>query len=231
VTTVDRESEQAIRRLLLRAAPDVPVLGEEGGGERHGLHWAVDPLDGTTNFMLGLPVVAVSVALVDSGVPLVGAVRAPLLDLTFSGARGLGAWSDGIRLQVSERPASRAIVATGFPFRDRSFVPVYLPAFVRILARSEDLRRAGSAALDLAWVAAGVFDGFFELNLSEWDVAAGSLLVEEAGGVVTGWNGGSDYLADGHILAGSPATHRMLLSAAREASREAAPQPGRPAPT
>jgi myo-inositol-1(or 4)-monophosphatase len=214
VTDVDRKSEEAIREHLARATPDVPVLAEEGGGSAGERYWAVDPLDGTTNFLIGLPVVAVSVALVQAGRPTVGAVRAPLLGLAFSAARGQGAWSGKERLHVSERPAERAIVATAFPFRKRSLLERYRPVLGSVFAGCEDIRRAGAAALDLAWVAAGVFDGYFELNLSVWDVAAGALLVEEAGGMVTDWSGGPDYLA-GEILAGSPATHPMLLDSAR----------------
>jgi myo-inositol-1(or 4)-monophosphatase len=181
VTAVDRESEQAIRAFLDRATPGIPVLGEEEGGRRTETYWAVDPLDGTTNFVLGMPVVAVSVALVDADRPVVGVVRAPFLGLSYSGAAGMGAWAGSRRLAVSPRPVRRAVVATGFPFRRRELVPRYLPVFERVLAEVEDLRRAGAAALDLAWVAAGVFDAFFELNLAVWDVAAGALLCKRAG--------------------------------------------------
>jgi myo-inositol-1(or 4)-monophosphatase len=214
VTSVDRDSEAAVRASLSRATPHIPVLAEEGGGERGPRYWAVDPLDGTTNFLLGFPVVAVSVALVVERRPEVAAIRAPLLDLAFSGARGHGARSGGSRMNVSTREPGRAVVATALPFRDRSLLPRYLPVLEAVFERTEDVRRAGAAALDLAWVAAGVFDGYFELNLSEWDVAAGALLVEEAGGVITDWEGGSNYLS-GNVIAGSPATHEVLLEAVR----------------
>jgi myo-inositol-1(or 4)-monophosphatase len=217
VTAVDRESEEAIRTFLGEETPDIPVLAEEGGGARGERYWAVDPLDGTTNFLLRMPVVAISVGLVAGGRPVAGAIRGPMLGLAFSAARGQGAWMGEQRMRVSARPTARAVVATGFPFRDRSLWPRYRPAFERIVAGVEDLRRAGAASLDLAWVAAGVFDGFFELHLSEWDVAAGALLVEEAGGVVTDWAGGPGYLG-GDILAGSPATHALLVSAGRSAA-------------
>ena len=213
VTEADRRSEDAIREHLARATPDIPTLGEEAGGERGDVYWAVDPLDGTTNFLLGLPVVGVSVALVASSRPVIGAVRAPFLDLAFSGARGLGAFAGERPLRVSDRRPDRAVVATGFPFRHKDLLPRYLPAFETVLREAEDLRRAGAAALDLAWVAAAVFDGFFELGLSVWDVAAGGLLVQEAGGLVTDWDGRSAYLG-GDVLAGSPATHRLLRRAA-----------------
>ena len=117
-------------------------------------------------------------------------------------------------MNVSTREPGRAVVATALPFRDRSLLPRYLPVLEAVFERTEDIRRAGAAALDLAWVAAGVFDGYFELNLSEWDVAAGALLVEEAGGVITDWEGGSNYMS-GNVIAGSPATHKVLLEAVR----------------
>jgi myo-inositol-1(or 4)-monophosphatase len=224
VTEVDRESEAAIRSVLEARAPAIPVLGEEAGGRRGQSYWAVDPLDGTTNFVIGFPVVAVSIALVVDGRPEVAVVEAPLLGLSFHASRGGGAWSGHDRMHVSARPPERAIVATALPFRQRGLLSRYEPVLRRAFDRVEDVRRAGAAALDLAWVAAGVFDGYFELTLSVWDVAAGGLLVEESGGVVTDWDGGPDYLS-GNVLAGSPATHEVLLAAAT------AQDPGRPAPT
>ena len=214
VTDVDRRSESAIRTFLEEATPDIPVLGEEAGGDRGERYWAVDPLDGTTNFLIGFPAVAVSVGLVVGLECVVGAIRAPFLGLAFSGVQGQGAWSNGDRLGVSRRAAERAVVTTGPPFRDPSLLARYLPALETVLREAEDVRRPGAAALDLAWVAMGVFDGYFELNLSVWDLAAGSLLVTEAGGVVTDWDDGQRYL-DGNILAGSPATHELLSRAAK----------------
>ena len=212
VTDVDRRSESAIRTFLEEATPDIPVLGEEGGGGHGETYWAVDPLDGTTNFLIGFPAVAVSVGLVSGRACLAGAVRAPFLGLSFAGSRGGGAWSNGQRLAVSVRDPDRAIVTTGPPFRAPALLPRYLPVLDAILHQAEDVRRPGAASLDLAWVAAGVFDGYFELNLSVWDLAAGSLLVQEAGGVVSDWEGADRYL-EGNILAASPATHELLLKA------------------
>jgi myo-inositol-1(or 4)-monophosphatase len=213
VTEVDRRAERAIESLLRAEAPEVAVVGEELGGQvgqPSGRFWVVDPLDGTTNFFHGLPVFGVSVALLDGGRPVAGAVHAPVLGLTFSGARDLGAAGDGRPLRVSSRDPSTAVVATGFPFRVKDRLPQYERLLRPALRRFEDLRRPGAASLDLAWVAAGTLDGFFELGLSPWDVAAGGLLVEEAGGVVSGWDGGPDYLS-GDILAGNPAVHAVLL--------------------
>ena len=215
VTNADRQSEEAIREALERLTPDIPMLGEEEGGDHGDTFWAVDPLDGTTNFLIQFPVVAVAAALISGGEVLVGAVRAPFLDFDASAARGQGAWSGERRLHVSTRSAHQAIVATAWPFRARSLLARYRPVFEDVFDRTEDVRRAGSAELDLAWVAAGVFDGYFELDLSIWDVAAGSLLVEEAGGIVTDWEGAGGYLESGNVLAGSQATHAVMLEAAR----------------
>lgn len=223
VTSADWESESVIRASLERGTPDIPVVGEEGGGDRGPIYWTVDPIDGTTNFLLGFPVVAVSIALIVEGRPEVAAIRAPLLDLAFSAVRGKGARCGDRLLTVSSREARRAIVATALPFRESPLLPRYLRVLLSVFDHIEDIRRAGSASLDLAWTAAGVFDGYFELNQSEWDVAAGALLVEESGGVVTDWDGGPDYLS-GNVIAGSPATHGVVLEAART------DQPGRPAP-
>jgi myo-inositol-1(or 4)-monophosphatase len=222
VTEVDVASERAIAALLREATPDIPVLGEEEGGAAlgGGRSWVVDPLDGTTNFVHGFPVVGVSVALVEDGRPVAGAVGAPFLGERWLAARGRGAFRirDGeiapVRLAVSSREPARAIVGTGFPFRHKDALPRYLRVMEGALERFEDLRRPGAAALDLAWVAAGIFDGFFELGLSPWDVAAGALLIEEAGGVVTDWAGTGGYLS-GNIVAGPPQVHAALLDLTR----------------
>jgi len=218
VTEVDRASERAIREVL-GAGADIPVVGEEGGGEPGERYWVVDPLDGTTNYLHGFPVVGVSVALVLEGSPVVGVVHGPFQQETYLAARGHGARlrrgaGDPAAMTVSDRPPGRAVVGTGFPFRQKDSLPRYLAAFEGCLERFEDLRRPGAAALDLAWVAAGVFEGFFELGLSPWDVAAGALLIEEAGGIVTDWEGGPDYMS-GDVLAGNPAVQAALLDIAR----------------
>ena len=213
VSDVDTSSEAAVRAALERDAPSLPVYGEEGGGVRGDVGWLVDPLDGTANFLHGFPAVGVSVALVERGVPVVGVVHAPLLGVTYTGRRGGGAFSNGEAMMVSARDADRAICATGFPFRAKAErLDEYLPVFEAALRRFEDLRRAGSASLDLAWTAAGVFEGYFEQALGPWDVAAGALLVREAGGVVTDWSGDDRaWLASGDIVAGSPAVHSELV--------------------
>jgi myo-inositol-1(or 4)-monophosphatase len=159
----------------------------------------------------------VSVALVRLGVPVVGVVHAPLLDTTYTAAAGSGAFCDRKAITVSTRDVESAICATGFPFRAKAErLDEYLPVFEAALRRFEDMRRAGSASLDLAWTAAGVFDGYFEQALGPWDVAAGALLVREAGGVVTDWSGDDRaWLTSGDIVAGPPAVHAALLELTR----------------
>jgi myo-inositol-1(or 4)-monophosphatase len=217
VSEADTSSEAAVRDVLERAAPGLPVFGEEGGGARGDIGWFVDPLDGTANFLHGFPAVGVSVALVEHGAPVVGVVHAPLLGDTYTACRDKGAFRDGELIAVSTRDPSRAICATGFPFRAKAErLDEYLPVFEAALRRFEDLRRAGSASLDLAWTAAGVFDGYFEQALGPWDVAAGALLVREAGGVVTDWSGNEhDWLESGDIVAGPPAIHEAMLELTR----------------
>ncbi|MEA2581130.1 MAG: monophosphatase [Actinomycetota bacterium] len=224
VTEIDLASERTIAAVFRAHDPDIPILAEEAGrsGDLGDRYWVVDPLDGTTNFVHGFPLVGVSVALVEHGVPVAGAVHAPFLRETYGAERGHGAWlTKGDRepepLSVSGREAARAVVGTGFPFRHPDRLPRYLRAFAAALERFEDLRRPGAASLDLAWTAAGVFDGFFELGLAPWDVAAGGLLIREAGGTVTDWNGGDGWLG-GDILAGPPPIHAELLALAREST-------------
>lgn len=221
VTATDHASEEAIREALAAAAPDIPFFGEEQGGIRADLGWIVDPLDGTANFVHGFPAVGVSVALVESGRPVVAVVHAPVLGQTWTAIEGGGAQRDGVPISVSDREVAHAICGTGFPFKAKPKLAVYLSMFEAAFRRFEDLRRPGAASLDLAWVAAGVFDGFFELSLGPWDVAAGALLIREAGGVVTDWSGDeSAWLESGDILVGPPAVHAALLDLAAAALSE-----------
>jgi myo-inositol-1(or 4)-monophosphatase len=217
VTAWDRSSESAILEVLARETPGIAILAEERGGVRAGTMWAVDPLDGTTNFTRGFPSVGVSVGLLEDGLPVVGVVIAPFFGKEFAAARGKGATLNAERLPMLRTlDPSKAVVATGFPFRNKKLLPRYVPVMEGALQRFEDLRRAGAAALDLAWTAAGTFDGFFELGLNTWDVAAGAALVIEVGGRVTDWSGGDSWSESGNILAASPAVHEALLELARE---------------
>jgi myo-inositol-1(or 4)-monophosphatase len=212
VSAADLRSEQAVRGALVAATPDIPVLGEEEGGERATLGWLVDPLDGTANFLHGLEAVGVSIGLVDDGVPIVGVVSAPLLGRVYSARLGGGAFLDDEPIRVSERAPAQAICATGFPFRHKDLIDGYLRVFAAAMHSLEDLRRIGGASLDLSWTAQGVFDGYFELSLGPWDVAAGGLLVREAGGVVTDWAGDPKrWLSSGDIVAAPPAVQEFLL--------------------
>jgi myo-inositol-1(or 4)-monophosphatase len=223
VSDTDVASERSIRTALSRAAPEIAFFGEEEGGERADVGWFADPLDGTANFVHGFPSVGVSIALVVEGEPVLGVIHAPMLGSLYSARKGGGGFRDGERISVSQRIVASAICATGFPFRaKRERLDEYLPVFERALREFEDLRRAGAASLDLAWTAAGVFDGYFEQNLGTWDVAAGGVIVREAGGVVTDWQGDARaWLDSGDIVAGPPAVHaRMLeiIEAARTAT-------------
>ena len=213
VSATDTASERVVRAALEAGAPTIPVVGEEEGGASAEVRWLVDPLDGTTNFLHGYPVVGVSVGLVVGTVPVVGVVHAPVLGDTYWAVAGGGAHRNGERLAVAGRPPEAAVCATGFPFRaKRSRLDAYLPVFERALRTFEDLRRAGAASLDLAWTAAGVYDGYFEPALGPWDVAAGALLVREAGGVVTDWAGDPDaWLDSGDIVAAPAPIHARIL--------------------
>jgi myo-inositol-1(or 4)-monophosphatase len=218
VTAADIASEDAVRAVLEHET-GLPVFGEEGGGERADVGWLVDPLDGTANFVHGLDAVGVSVGLVSDGEPVVGVVHAPLLSRTYAARRGGGAFRDERRIHVSARPPEQAIVATGFPFRRKELWPRYQPTFDAAIQRFEDLRRVGGASLDLCWTAEGVFDGYFELRLGPWDVAAGAVIVREAGGIVTDWDGDpSSWLATGNILAGPPGVHAVLMRIASDST-------------
>ncbi len=218
VTVVDRAAEAAAVAVLHDAEPSIDVLAEERGGEVTDRMWVIDPLDGTTNFLRGFPEVGVSVALVEEGVPRIGVVTAPITGGHWSAVAGEGAFdAAGRRLDI-RRSHGAGVVATGFPFRRPENRPRYLPVMTAAMDRFEDLRRPGAASLDLAYVASGVWCGFFELGLALWDIAAGSLLVREAGGVVSDWAGDEvAVFSSGDILAGAPAWHERMLSITRAA--------------
>lgn len=213
VTRADHESEEAVIAEIRGAFPDHQVLAEEGGGlgGSSEMEWIIDPLDGTTNFLQGLPVFCVSIACHRAGELLAGAVYEPLSDRMFAGARGRGATLDGEPMRVSDRPGlDGAFLATGYPFRAHAALDRYLGAFRDVFHQARAIRRCGAAALDLAHTAAGVYDGFFEFRLSPWDLAAGVLLIEEAGGVVTDLDGGTGYLRRGNVVAGAPRVQAEL---------------------
>ncbi len=221
VTEADRRSEIRILEILGRAFPEHAIVAEESGGRPGAsLRWIVDPLDGTTNYVYGFPMFAISIALYDGEMPLAGLVLDPVRSEWFTARAGEGAWLDGgepgaaTRLAVTDGgdPGEGPLLATGFPFKSPARTERYLAAFGELFVRSSDMRRAGSAALDLAYVAAGRVDGFWEMELNPWDIAAGEILVLEAGGLVSDWTGGYGHRESGWIVAGGPATHRLLTS-------------------
>ena len=205
VTEIDRASEQQIVREIKRFHPDHAILGEEGGeqGESEFV-WIIDPLDGTSNYLHGMPHFGISIALQEKGRTEHAVVYDPMRDEMFSASRGGGAHLNNTRIRVSARTSlDNAIVATAFPFRQRGMMSVYTGIFSDIYKKIEDIRRYGSAALDLAWVAAGRMDAFFEIGLKPWDVAAGALIVREAGGVVSDFDG-SDAVENSHSILAAP---------------------------
>lgn len=215
VTRVDREAEEIISDILIGAVPDSTVTGEELSPEttNPGLVWVVDPLDGTTNYLHGFPGYAVSIAAVAGGEILAGAVYDVTRQKSFEACKDGGAWSDGVRLHVSGNvEPSLSLIGTGFPFKVPGKLPVYTDQLARVLMATSGVRRAGAAALDLAYVASGVFDGFWELSLAPWDVAAGTLLVREAGGAVTDTDGSNAVVKHGSIVAGNQKIHNWLLT-------------------
>lgn len=214
VTDADHASEKVILRVIKRAFRDHAIQAEESspGAKPAAAQWLVDPLDGTVNYMHGFPMFCISVALALEGKLEVGVVYDPLRRELFTARRGHGAWLNGKRIRVSRHSSLRkSLVCTGFPFRAKRCLDLYLISFRKVFMETGAIRRAGSAALDLSYVACGRADGFWEMALSAWDIAAGALLIEEAGGKVSDFLGGSRYLRAGHIVAGNPAVHRQLL--------------------
>ncbi len=203
VSEIDKTCEAEIVREIKRFHPDHAFLGEEGGREGESdFVWIIDPLDGTTNYLHGIPHFAVSIALQVKGRTEHAVVYDPVRDEIFSASRGRGALLNNTRMRVSDRVSlESAIVATAFPFRRRGMMPVYTGIFSDVYRKIEDIRRCGAAALDLAWVAAGRLDGYFEIGLEPWDLAAGTLLVREAGGVVTDFSGGDQVETSDSVLA------------------------------
>ncbi|MEJ5149762.1 MULTISPECIES: inositol monophosphatase family protein [Comamonas] len=216
VTEVDQASEQAIIETLLTAYPDHGILAEESGNEygnpRSNHIWIIDPLDGTTNFIHGFPVYCVSIALAVNGRVEQAVVYDPTRNDLFTATRGRGAFLNERRIRVSKRTQLRdTLITTGFPFRPGDNFKQYMAMLGDVMQRTSGVRRPGAAALDLAYVAAGFSDGFFETGLSIWDVAAGSLLVTEAGGLVGNFTGEADFLEQREVLAGTPRIYGQLV--------------------
>lgn len=221
VTEVDRAAEQSIINALRKAYPNHGILAEESGlqpgsGEGADYLWVIDPLDGTTNFIRGVPHYAVSIACKYRGRLEHGVVLDPVRQEEFTASRGRGAALNGKRIRVSPRKSLEgALLGTGFPFRDGQLESLdnYLDMFRALVGQTAGLRRCGAASLDLAYVAAGRYDAFWEFGLSEWDMAAGALLVQEAGGLVSDFTGDHQFLERGHIVAGNTKCFKAVLTA------------------
>ena len=216
VTEVDRAAEAAIIAVLDEAYPNHSILAEESGaskGSQGEFVWIIDPLDGTTNFIHGVPQFAVSIGLKHKGVMTQGVVFDPVKNELFTATRGAGAYLNDKRMRVGKRDRiNDALIGTGFPFSKIDLLERYIAMFRKVTLNCAGIRRPGAAALDLAYVAAGRFDGFWEMGLAPWDMAAGALLVQEAGGLVGDFAGEGDYLESGEIVAGSPKVFAQLLA-------------------
>ncbi|AAU38336.1 SuhB protein [[Mannheimia] succiniciproducens MBEL55E] len=216
VTNVDKAAEQAIIDVIRTSYPDHTIITEESGaleGKDSDIQWVIDPLDGTTNFVKGLPHFSVSIAIRVKGRTEVGVVYDPIRNELFTAVRGEGAKLNDLRLRVdAKRELEGAILATGFPFKQARHMPLHFAVMNSLIESCADFRRTGSAALDLCYVAANRVDGFFEIGLKPWDCAAGDLIVREAGGLVTDYNGGHSYLTSGHIVAASARVVKEILN-------------------
>lgn len=214
VTQIDKEAEQAIIQKIQQSYPDHAFIGEESGntGENAEYTWIIDPIDGTTNFIKGIPHFAISIALLHKGRLDQGLIFDPIRSELFTAGRGSGAQLNGYRIRASNaKDLSNTVLATAFPFRNRDQFTEFNKTFCNIFAQAGDVRRTGCAALDLAYVAAGRFDGYWERGIESWDIAAGELIVREAGGIVTDFKGNNDPLYAGEIVAGNPRILRQLL--------------------
>lgn len=213
VSEVDLASEKEIIRVLKTAYPDHAFLGEESGLTHQADNiWIIDPLDGTTNFLHGFPQYCISIALEQKGEITQAVIYDPNRNDLFTATKGQGAYLNQRRIRVSNKSKLKdSILGTGFPFRDFQHLPVYLKIFEEVVRGTSGIRRPGSAALDLAYVAAGWFDGFFEINLSKWDIAAGGLLVTEAGGMVSDFSEEEGWIESGNIVATTPKIYEPLI--------------------
>lgn len=213
VSDVDKQAEVIIIETLHKAYPDHAILAEESGQHyKNDYEWVIDPLDGTTNFLHGYPQFCVSIALKYQGHLAFAVIYDPLRQELFTASRGEGALLNDRRLRVSNLSSLQgALLGTGFPFRLQHHLGTYLDTFRALFPLVADIRRAGSAALDLAYVAAGRLDGFWEFGLKEWDMAAGALLIQEAGGYISDFGGGDNFLKSGNIIGGTPKVFMGIL--------------------
>ena len=213
VTEMDKKAETLIVDILHKEFPDHDIIAEEGGGQNNNSLWCwyIDPIDGTTNYVRRFPIYCVSIGLEHNGELVIGVVYQPVLKELFTAQLGCGAFLNGEKLKVSSVASmNEAVLATGFPYTVKQNPDLYLARFRGFMLDSLAIRRAGSAALDLCYVAAGRFDGFWESNLAPWDMAAGVLMVTEAGGEVTDFLGGKDFLTKGEIIASNKIIHNSM---------------------
>jgi len=213
VSDVDRLAENEIISVIKKAYPDHAILAEESGrsGDNDTV-WIIDPLDGTTNFLHGFPHYCVSIAVMVRGKIEHGVIYDPLREELFTASRGDGAQLNDRRLRVAKRKElTDGLLATGFPFRNPQHLPAFLATFNSLFTQVADVRRTGSAALDLAYVAAGRIDGYWEIGLKKWDLAAGVLLIEEAGGVVSDFVGGDNYINSGNVVVANLSLHKQMI--------------------
>lgn len=215
VTSVDIAAERTIIETIRKSYPEHTIIGEESGvltGSDDNVQWIIDPLDGTTNFIKGIPHFAVSIAIKVKGKLDQAVVFDPIRAELFTASRGKGAQLNGMRIRVTaQKELAGTILATGFPFKQKQHSNAYMAMFASLFQKTSDMRRAGSAALDLAYVAAGRVDGFFEIGLKPWDTAAGELLVIEAGGLVTDFSGGHNHTKSGNIVASNSRLLKEIL--------------------
>ncbi|MDO4431153.1 MAG: inositol-1-monophosphatase [Lonepinella koalarum] len=216
VTNVDKAAEQAIIETIRASYPEHSIITEESGlltGNDKDIQWIIDPLDGTTNFVKGFPHFSVSIAVRVNNRTEVGVVYDPIKNELFTAVRGAGAKLNDVRLRIEpKRDLNGAVLATGFPFKQPQHMPIHFAMMNALIEDCADFRRAASAALDLCYVASNRVDGFFEIGLKAWDIAAGELIVREAGGIVADLNGGHNYLNTGHIVAASPRVLKDILN-------------------
>lgn len=219
VTNVDQAAEKLIIDTIRKSYPDHSILAEESGeqiGRDSDYKWVIDPIDGTSNFMRGIPHFCISIALVVKGQIHQGVVYDPVRDELFTATRGAGAQLNGYRIRVTNiKDLDGALLATGFPFKMKHILPEYQAVFSKFFSQAADVRRMGSAALDLAYVAAGRYDGYWEAGLKPWDLLAGELLVREAGGIITDFAGGMNQQASGNVVAASPKALQAMVSQMR----------------
>ena len=218
VTELDHRSEEAIIKRIKQDYPDHMILAEESGRECRdsSYNWIIDPLDGTANYVQGIPVYGISIALKKKDDLLLGLVYDVDRDDMYWALRGEGAYLNGQKIRVSNRDEmAYSMLASGFPWRSKKYMDPYMACFKELFLDAAGIRRMGSAAIDLAYTACGRFDGFWEMKLGTWDIAAGILLVREAGGVVTDFHGGDTYLESGNVVAGNAVIHAKILEVIR----------------